>query len=71
MAVEHDFAGALIGGFPETKAVVGLAVNPASALRESRDPGADHISALRCDEAEYLEALRIEFKRRVRDQNSR
>jgi hypothetical protein len=66
MTIEPDFAGALRGARPETNGAMALAGNLASAMHESVDC---HFSN-ECDEAEYLEALRNEFKRRAPERNS-
>jgi hypothetical protein len=75
MTVEHNLACALREGCPDPNPASGVEVTVASAdigMCESRQLQPDRsISAFHRDEPEYLDALRIEFKRRVRDHNLR
>jgi len=69
-----DRTGAFRDCRSEAKAASRSAVSLGSADRavgESRRRQAGQFSAFQRDEPEYLDALRIEFKRRVRDQNCR
>jgi hypothetical protein len=69
-----DRTGAFRDRLSESKPASRSAVSLGSAdcaMGESRRRQADQFSAFQSDEPEYLDALRIEFKRRVRDQNCR
>jgi hypothetical protein len=71
MIVDHDLGGSAApreAGCP----FGGQYASADRTMRQRRDRHADQvISAFQRDEPEYLNAMRMEFKRRVRDQNSR